>query len=52
VTFFAPRSSDEVPVGQAVQVVESEAATVLDHVFAGHFTQPPAEAAKLPGGHW
>ena len=52
VTFVAPRSSDEVPVGQALQVEASAAATVLDHVFAGHFRQPPAAAAKLPAGHW
>ena len=52
--FVAPRNSDEVPVGQAVQDETSEAAMALDHVFAGQRVQPPDEAGAeyVPAGHW
>ena len=52
--FVAPRSSDEVPVGQAMQDETSEAAMAFDHVFAGQGMQPPteAEAENVPAGHW
>jgi hypothetical protein len=54
--FVAPSSSDEVPVGHALQDETSEAAMAFDHVFVGQGMQPPseaeAEAENVPAGHW